>query len=203
MRRVWVLLAALSAVTALGQTNQDAAKPAENKVETVKPAAAKTPDDYKIGAEDILAINVWREPEMSRVVQVRADGRISLPLIGEFEAANATSRELEAKITKQLGSLVTNPQVTVMVQEMRSQKYSITGEVSRPGTYILSPSMTLLDAIATAGGMRDFAKPKKMYVLRRNAEGGNPTKLNVNYRDMLEGKIPALALQARDTVVVP
>ena len=134
---------------------------------------------------------------------VRPDGKISLPLLGEFDAAGATARQLEEKIRKQLETIVTNPQVTVIVQDIRSQKFSITGEVMRPGTYPLSSQMTLLDAVALAGGLRDFANAKKMYVLRRSISG-ETSKISVNYKQVLGGNASQnLVLQARDTVVVP
>ena len=184
------------------QKKSDAAAAAETKAEP--PAAPKgaAGEDYVIGAEDILSINVWREPEMSRVVPVRPDGKISVPLIGEFEAEGSTAKQLEAKILKKLETLVTNPQVTVIVQDIRSRKFSITGEVIKAGTYPLGAAMTVLDAVAMAGGLRDFARPKKMYILRRNADG-TTSRINVNYKDLLEGKIADVNLQSRDTIVVP
>jgi polysaccharide export outer membrane protein len=134
---------------------------------------------------------------------VRPDGKISLPLIGEFEAAGSTAKQLEAKLTQKLESIVTNPQVTVIVQDIRSQKYSIMGEVNRPGSFALTPQMTVLDAVAVAGGLRDFAKPKKMYILRRGPNNSS-TKIPVNYKDILNGAAGQnITLQARDTIVVP
>lgn len=167
------------------------------------PAVSQGGEDFVIGTEDILAINVWREPEMSRVVPVRPDGKISLPLIGEFEAAGSTARQLEAKLAKKLETIVNNPQVTVIVQEIRSQKYSIMGEVNRPGSFMMTPQMTVLDAIAVAGGLRDFAKAKKMYILRRGPNN-TTTKIPVNYKEIMNGSSGQnIVLQARDTIVVP
>jgi polysaccharide export outer membrane protein len=179
---------------------------AQQKVvaDEAKPAASVSQggEDFVIGAEDILAINVWHEPEMSRVVPVRPDGKISLPLLGEFEAAGNTAKQLEAKLVKKLDTIVTNPQVTVIVQDIRSQKYSITGEVNRPGTFPLTPQMTVLEAVAAAGGLRDFANPKKMYILRRGPNNTS-TKIAVNYKQILNGGGENKVLLARDTIVVP
>ena len=196
---VWtaiILLGAVAATAAAQQKTADQAKPAAT-------AASQGGDDFVIGTEDILAINVWREPEMSRVVPVRPDGKISLPLMGEFMAAGSTAKQLEASISKKLETIVTNPQVTVIVQEIRSQKYSIMGEVNRPGSFPLTPQMTLLDAVAVAGGLRDFAKAKKMYILRRGPNNTS-TKIPVNYKEILNGAAGQnIVLQARDTIVVP
>jgi polysaccharide biosynthesis/export protein len=196
---VWtaiILLGAVAATAAAQQKTADQAKPAMT-------ATSQGGDDFVIGTEDILAINVWREPEMSRVVPVRPDGKISLPLMGEFMAAGSTAKQLEASISKKLETIVTNPQVTVIVQEIRSQKYSIMGEVNRPGSFPLTPQMTLLDAVAVAGGLRDFAKAKKMYILRRGPNNTS-TKIPVNYKEILNGAAGQnIVLQARDTIVVP
>jgi len=169
------------------------------------PATAKPADPaYLIGTDDILGINVWHEAEMSRAVPVRPDGKISLPLAGEFQAAGLTPAQLEEAIRTKLQTLMQNPQVTVMVQEVRSQRFSIMGEVNRPGAYPLNGKMSVLEAIAAAGGLRDFAKTKKMYILRR-ANDGTTTRVKVNYKGLMEGKLddPAMTLQPRDTVVVP
>jgi len=168
-----------------------------------KPAVAVAPD-YVIGVEDVLGINVWREPEMSRVVAVRPDGKITLPLLGEFEADGKTPKELEAIIVAKIQTLVTNPEVSVIVQEIRSQKFNVVGEVVKPGTYVLSSRMTVLDAIAVSGGFKDFAKPKKMYILRKRRDG-TAIRIPVNYPKIISGDSPELnvTLETRDTIVVP
>jgi polysaccharide export outer membrane protein len=192
------MLVLASALTGFAQA------PAKEK--TAAPATATSTADaaYLIGTEDILAINVWHEAEMSRAVPVRPDGKISLPLAGEFQAAGQTPAQLEEAIRTKLQSLMQNPQVTVMVQEVRSQRFSIMGEVNRPGAYPLNGKMSVLEAIAAAGGLRDFAKTKKMYILRR-ASDGSTTRVKVDYKGLVEGKVddPAMTLQPRDTVVVP
>jgi polysaccharide biosynthesis/export protein len=205
MRFKWSGVAAFAILLAVAHA-QDA-KP-EKANDPVKPAIEAVADskggaDFVIGPEDILDINVWREPEMSRVVPVRPDGKISLPLLGEFEAAGSTAKQLEGKLVAKLDAIVTNPQVTVIVREIRSQKFSIMGEVNKPGSYPLSGQMTVLDAVAAAGGLKDFANPKKMYILRRLANG-NSQRIPVNYKAVLNGDAGQnIALQIRDTIIVP
>jgi polysaccharide export outer membrane protein len=192
-----MLLGLVSAAAA-----QNAGAPAAKDSEKQESKApAKSGDEFVIGADDILAINVWREPEMSRVVPVRPDGKISLPLLGEFEAAGSTAKQLEARILKALSEIVQNPQVTVIVQEIRSRKFSISGEVNKPGAYPITGTLTVIDAVAMAGGLRDFANPKKMYILRPK-EGGAVTRINVNYKDALEGK-DLIPLLPGDKIIVP
>jgi polysaccharide biosynthesis/export protein len=161
-------------------------------------------DSFVIGNDDVLAINVWKEPEVSRSVPVRSDGRISLPLVGEVEAAGRTPLKLEQDIAAKLKNYVSEPEVTVIVQQINSQKINILGMVAKPGSYPLTSSATVLDAIALAGGFRDFAKKKAIYVLRQNPDG-TQTKLPFNYKDVIKGENLSqnVKLQPRDTIVVP
>ena len=168
-------------------------------------ATAQAHDDsYIIGADDVLAISVWKEPEVSRTVPVRSDGKISLPLAGEVQASGQTPKQLEKDLAAKLQSFISEPAVTVIVVEVRSQKFNILGQVSKPGTYPLASASTVLDAIAVAGGFRDFAKQKSIYVLRQNPDG-TKARLPFNYKEVIKGKNPEqnIKLQARDTVVVP
>src|SRR6185369_460144 len=128
-------------------------------------------DKFVIGPADVLAINVWKETEISRSVPVRSDGRISLPLIGDVQASGRTPRQLQDDISKKLASFISEPDVTVIVQETHSQKINVLGQVGHPGTFLLTDSTTVLDAIALAGGFKDFAKQKQIYVLRQNSDG--------------------------------
>jgi polysaccharide export outer membrane protein len=159
---------------------------------------------YVIGANDVLAINVWKEPEISRSVPVRSDGKISLPLVGELQAGGQTPRQLEQEITKRLQSYISEPEVTIIVTDSRSQKMNILGMVARPGAYLLTSSTTVLDAIAMAGGFKDFAKQKSIYVLRQ-APDGTQKRIPFNYKDVIKGKNPEqnIRLQTGDTVVIP
>jgi polysaccharide export outer membrane protein len=168
------------------------------------PAQSATDESFKIGADDILGISVWKEAEISRSVTVRSDGKISLPLIGELQAAGKTPKQLETEIAAKLKDFVSEPDVTVIVQEIRSQKYNVLGMVMKPGSYPLTKSTTVLDAIATAGGFRDFAKQKDIYILRRNADG-NQKRLPFNYKEVIKGRNSGqnVAVETNDTIVVP
>jgi polysaccharide export outer membrane protein len=160
--------------------------------------------EYSIGTEDILAINVWKEPELSRTVPVRPDGKVTVPLIGEIQAKGLTPNELEANIAKALKSFVANPEVSVIVQEVHSVKFNILGEVSKPGSYPLAKPTTVLDAIALAGGFRDFAKKTKIYVLRVRSDGSRHT-MPFNYKNVIKGKHfeQNVELMPGDTIIVP
>jgi polysaccharide export outer membrane protein len=168
-------------------------------------SASKAHDDrFVIGNDDLLAINVWKEPEVSRSIPVRSDGKISLPLVGEVQAAGRTPLQLEQEIAGKLQTYIAEPQVTVMVQQINSEKYNILGQVAKPGSYSVTLSTTVLDAIATAGGFRDFAKKKGIYILRRSSTGSE-TRIPFNYTDVIKGKNPEqnVKIQPNDTVVVP
>jgi polysaccharide export outer membrane protein len=167
--------------------------------------ASKAPSDsFIIGNDDVLVVHVWKEPDVSRTLPVRSDGRISLPLVGEVQAAGRTPIELEAEIADKLQKYITDPQVTVIVQEIKSEKFNILGQVAKPGAYSLTRETTVLDAIAMAGGFRDFAKQKAIYILRQKA-GGSELRIPFNYKDVIKGKSAGqnIKLEPRDTVVVP
>ncbi len=159
---------------------------------------------FIIGNDDVLAINVWKEPDISRSIPVRSDGKISLPLVGEVQAAGQTPLKLEQEIAGKLKNYISEPEVTVMVQQINSQRFNVLGQVARPGSFVISNSPTVLDAIAAAGGFRDFAKQKSIYVLREKADG-TQARLLFNYKEVIKGVNPAqnVKLQPRDTVVVP
>src|SRR5271157_460711 len=173
--------------------------------DTTPPRVADVqPDGFVIGVEDILNINVWKELEMSRVVPVRPDGMITLPLIGEIKATGLTPIQLQDQISAALRKLLSDPQVTVIVAEVHSLTFNVMGQVLKPGYYPLTRRMTVLDAIALSGGFQPFAKQKKVYVLRTSADG-KQVRLSFNYKDVIKGKRPDenIYLQPRDTVVIP
>lgn len=159
---------------------------------------------YVIGNDDMLAINVWKEPDVSRTIPVRSDGKISLPLAGELQAAGSTPLKLEQDIATKLKGYIAEPEVTVIVQQVNSQKFNILGMINKPGSYVIANSPTILDAIAIAGGFRDFAKQKAIYVLRQNSDG-TQTRIAFNYKEVVKGKNPEqnVKLLPRDTIVVP
>lgn len=176
----------------------------EVAVRSIPPAAKNTPDNFVIGSDDVLSINVWKEPEITRSIPVRSDGKISLPLVGEIQASGQTPQQLEEVISDKLRSYISDPQVTVIVQQINSQKFNILGQVQKPGSYPLIQSTTVLDAIAAAGGLRDFAKKKSIYILRASANGGS-SKIDFNYKAVIDGKHPEqnIKIEPRDTIVVP
>lgn len=207
---VLAAIAVLFSSAAFGaDTKNDSSSPtSQNAVGTQSQAAKDVPEvnasEYTIGTEDVLAINVWKEPEISRVVPVRPDGMVSVPLIGDVQAKSLTPKQLQANIALALRSFLANPEVSVIVQEVRSQKFNVLGEVLKPGSYPLATPTTVLDALAVAGGFRDFAKVKKIYILRVNADGSQQ-KIPFNYREVVKGKSVEqnVVLQSHDTVIVP
>jgi len=168
-------------------------------------AAQSSPNDadYKIGPQDVLRVDVWKEPDISRAVPVRPDGKISLPLLKDVQAAGLTPMELAGVIRDGLKDYLTDPQVTVTVSEINSRRVYVTGEVTRAGAYPLLPKMTVLQILSTCGGFTPFANTKKIYILR--TEKGKQVKIPVNYKDVLSGRSPEnnIVLQPGDTVVVP
>ena len=174
--------------------------PAESKS---APVPATTDPAYVIGPEDMLDINVWKEPDVSRVVPVRPDGRISLPLINDVQAAGLSPQQLAGMVTEKLRKYFNEPQVTVIVTAINSQRVFVVGEVLRAGAFPLIPGMTVLQALSSAGGFTTFADVKKIHVMR--LRDGKHIELPFNYRDVLKGDNPDqnIKLEPGDTVVVP
>jgi polysaccharide biosynthesis/export protein len=170
---------------------------------TIEPAKPHD-DSFVIGNDDVLSISVWKEPDLSRSIPVRSDGRISLPLVGDLQAAGLTPLKLEEDIANKLQPYIAAPEVAVMVQQINSQKFNILGKVAKPGSYPLTNSATVLDAIALAGGCRDFAKQGSIYILRKDPNGGE-SRLPFNYKEVIKGKNTAqnVKLQPHDTIVIP
>lgn len=159
--------------------------------------------EYKIGPQDILRIDVWKEPDISRAIPVRPDGKISLPLLNDVQAAGLTTMELAAAIREGLTKFINNPQVTVTLTEINSRRVYCTGEVSKPGALSLLPTMTVLQALSSCGGFTQFARIKGIYILR--IENGKQVQHPFNYKDVVKGKKPEdnILLQAGDVIVVP
>jgi polysaccharide biosynthesis/export protein len=200
-----LLSSALSAQsTAANKKQASPSEPAATNPQAENAAVKAHDDTFIIGNDDLLAINVWKEPDISRSLPVRSDGKISLPLVGEVQAAGVTPLKLEQEIAARLKSYIDEPDVTVIVQQINSQKFNILGQVSRPGAYPLTNTATVLDAIAIAGGFRDFAKQKGIYVLRQNPDG-TQTRIPFNYKEVVKGENPAqnIRLLPHDTIVVP
>jgi len=158
---------------------------------------------YVIGPEDVLYIHVWKEDALSRSVPVRMDGNISLPLIHEMKAAGLTPVQLEAAITERLKKLYENPNVSVIVMEANSFKVYVSGEVMKPGVYRLRDETTILQIIPMAGGFTDWAKRKKILVIRK--ENGKEKRFTVDYNKAMKGDDPNsnVVLKPGDTIIVP
>lgn len=168
------------------------------------PVTSVNDEKYLIGPGDMLAINVWKDPEISRTMPVRPDGRISLPLIGEIQASGLSTVQLRNAIVQKLERYISHPEVNVSVQEIKSRSFNIIGRVMKAGEYDLPRPTTVIDAIAMAGGFQDFAHVKKIYILR-STDGGAPTILHFNYKQVIKGHDlkQNVDLQPGDTIVVP
>jgi polysaccharide export outer membrane protein len=192
------------AVPALAQKAPE--KPPANSQATSNPQAkpqAASNDTYIIGAGDELSISVWKEPDLTRVIPVRPDGKISMPLLNDVQAAGQTPMQLSAAITQKLSKFMNDPQVTVVVTAINSQRIYILGSVGRAGAYPMLPNMTVLQAISSAGGLSQYAKEKNIYILR--TENGHQTRYPFNYQQVIRGqKVEQnIPLQPGDTIVVP
>jgi polysaccharide export outer membrane protein len=186
---------------AVGATPEPAKAGAEPAVE-VKPAsnaAAVDPKAYVIGAEDVISIRVWREPENSGNFVVRPDGKVSVPLIGEVKAAGLTPEQLSASISEGLQKVMVHPEVTVGVERVNSKKYYIQGEVNKPGSYPLVIDTTVLEALVNAGGFREFANTKKIVILRGS------DRMKFNYHEVTKGKNMEqnILVKNGDQIIVP
>jgi polysaccharide export outer membrane protein len=207
MRKIFSSIAMLMmiAATSLGISAQTASPSGDDA--PAKDATAALPmsvagPTYVIGPADTLHISVWKELELSNTLPVRPDGKISMPLLNDVQAAGLTPMELAASITEKLKKFVADPRVTVVVTAMNSQRYFVTGEVLHTGAAVLLPNMTVLQALATAG-FSQFANTKSIYVLR--AVNGTQQKIPVNYRRLVKGEAmnQNIVLKPGDTVVVP
>lgn len=190
--------------TEKSQAAKNQAPPPANSTTSSTPAPETRGEAaYRIGPQDMLQIDVWKEPEITRQVPVRPDGKISLPLLNDVQAAGLTPMELAGVIGDGLKKYINNPQVTVSVSTINSRRAYVTGEVTKPGAFPLLPKMTVLQALTSAGGFTQFAKIKSIYILR--TEGGKQTRIPFNYKAVVQGKKPEdnIALQSGDTVVVP
>ncbi len=167
---------------------------------TSAPATDAVPPDYRLGAGDKIRVEIYKEPQLSQSLQVRPDGKITMPLIGDLAAAGVTPIALRDLITARMRDYVVNPVVTVMVVETVASTVYVMGEVNKPGTLPLTGPMSVLQALAMAGGFRDFANTKDIRILR-NGPGGVET-LHFNYKDALKGDGQIVYLQRGDTVIV-
>jgi len=197
-----VAAAALSPRVAAAQA--PAVKPAPPApAATTAPAGVAPPADYVIGADDQLTIMFWREKDMSAEVVVRPDGKITLPLLNEIQASGLTPEQLRLKVTDEAKRYVEEPNATVVVRQINSRKVFITGQVAKPGPYMLSSTTTVLQLISMAGGLNEYAKASKIAIMR--SDSGKQARFAFNYKDVIEGKNlkQNIELKPGDTVIVP
>ncbi len=161
--------------------------------------------DYKIGPEDVLEVIVWRNADLSKIVTVRPDGKISLPLVGDIQALGMTTSQVTKRIEARLKEYKESPNVSVVVKEVNSYGVFVLGEVAHPGRYHLKTYATVLQAVSLAGGFTPYAAKNKMVVLRKGPSGGSESRINVRYDDIVAGADSAkdIVLIPGDTVVVP
>lgn len=214
MRKWMYVTAAMSLVSfsicarAQGQARKDIKTESAQVLSAVniksEPLKAATDDpNYSIAPEDVLTIDVWKEPEISRTVPVRRDGKISLPLLNDVQAAGLTPTQLGSAIVERLRATIVHPQVTVIVAQMSSLRVYILGQVNRGGAYPLVPDMTVMQALSIAGGFTPYANVKKIHVIR--TESGTDKMFPVNYKEVSSGRKTEqnIRLKPGDTIVVP
>ena len=197
--RFGILLLLVGLLAGIGSASDSAKKPDANNAG----AATQVDPNYVIGAQDVLSISVWKEPDLSESVPVRPDGKITMPLLNDVQAAGLTPMQLAQSITEKLKKFISAPQVSVIVTTINSQRIYILGEVARPGAMPLLGDMTVLQAISNAGGLSPFANAKGIYVLRN--QGGTEQRLAFNYKKAVKGDAADqnIVLKPGDTVVVP
>jgi polysaccharide biosynthesis/export protein len=207
MKRVMKLacfaLLGLVTISMGAQDHADANAAKAEKASAPEAQAVPTgPADYVIGADDTLRIAVWNEPNLNATLPVRPDGKISLPLLDDVQAAGLTPMQLGASIKEKLKKYVADPRVTVVVTAMNSQRIFVTGEVTHTGPMALLPNMTMLQALSSAG-FTQFANVKSIYLLR--TENGQQVKIPFNYKEVVKGRHPEqnIMLKPGDTIVVP
>ena len=203
---VAALALALGTNTALGQPQGKPAASSPGAPPAVAAAAAAgvaPPADYLIGPDDVLAVVYWREKDLSADVVVRPDGMISLPLLNDVRAQGLTPEQLRVALTTAASKFVEEPTVTVVVKTINSRKVFVTGQVAKPGPYPLNGSATVMQLLATAGGLSEYAKKSKISILR--TESGKSVALPFNYEEVTAGKRLQQNVELRpgDTIVVP
>jgi len=164
-------------------------------------AGVNPPADFVIGPDDVLSIIFWRDKDMSMQVTVRPDGRVSLPLLNDVQAAGLTPADLRAHLVAESKRFIENPNVTVVVQQINSRKVFITGQVVKPGPYPLTAPTTVLQLISMAGGLKDFADRKNIVIVRH--ENAGTSSIRFNYKEIARNLRQDIELKPGDTVVVP
>jgi polysaccharide biosynthesis/export protein len=198
-----------TAPTITPTTTPAATAPAATPTVTPVPGAVMAapgvdmPPEYTIGADDVLSVVFWRDKELTSDVTVRPDGKISLPLLNDVHASGLTPAQLKDRIVEESKKYVEDPNVTVVVKDIKSRRVFITGEVRKPGPYAMTSATTVLQMISIAGGLADYARPEKISIVR--TENGKPVSFRFNYKEVLNGKKLAqnIELKPGDTIIVP
>jgi polysaccharide export outer membrane protein len=211
--RLLILPFVIPGIFLLAQDKDSAGKPSQTALPIVAspaapaimppvPATGAAAESYVIGPSDVIAVNVWKEPTLSGSLLVRPDGMISMPLLGDVQASGFTPLQLADQISAKLKKFVQDPNVSIVISQIHSKVVYLMGEVGKKGPIEMTPGMTLLEAIGSAGGVTDYANVKKMYILRD--EAGKHEKIPVHYKEALKGDSTLdLVLKPGDTIVVP
>ena len=179
---------------------EDRTKPASNAAASAG-IAMFGESEYRLGPEDVIEVFVWKQPELSTTVVIRPDGKISLPLLGDLEATGKTAVQLQEEVTKRLLQYVADPMVNVIVKEVNSPKISVLGQVNKPDRYHIKQRLTVLDAIALAGGFTDFAKRDKVTIIRNS--GPDKLRIQVNLKKVVQdGRGEVYYVEPLDTIYV-
>lgn len=199
---IGALLIAVAPRPAEAQSASSASRPAGQERPAL-PQGVPLPDDYVIGPEDVLTVVFWRDKDMSGDTSVRPDGRITLPLVNDIDAAGLTPEELSERIEESARQYIEDPTVTVVVKQINSRRVFITGMVGKPGAYPLVTPTTVLQLISLAGGLNEFADTNDIMIMR--TEKGQQKALKFNYKDVRRGRNldQNILLKPGDTVVVP
>jgi polysaccharide biosynthesis/export protein len=199
-----VSVALLTGLVLVGSAGaQQAAVKSAPQPAAAPPMGVPVASDYVIGAEDLLQVSIWKNEAMSRTLPVRPDGKISLPLLHDIQAAGLTPLQLRDKIAAALAEFMPNPEVSVTVMEVKSYRVSVLGEVQKPGVLQLKAPTTVMEALALAGGFKDFASPSKIVIFRKDGSG-QTQRLRFNYnRAVGNGGEENVSLKSGDVVVVP
>jgi polysaccharide biosynthesis/export protein len=202
-RTICTVLVVLAPALAAAQRPVPPPPAASNGANTGVAPAIELPRDYVIGSEDVLEVRFWKDANLSREVVVRPDGKIALELLNEVQAAGLTPEQLRDLLATEARRFMEDPSVAVIVKQINSRKVFITGMVEKPGVYPISASMTVLQLISVAGGLKEFAKEKEIVVMR--SDKGTPLAYPFNYQELRKGKRLAqnITLKPGDTVVVP
>lgn len=196
------IILSLASMASFGQ-QKEAIDPAGAAPQMAAALAESSSSSYIIGASDVLSVTVWREPTLSGSILVRPDGMITMPLLGDVRASGLSPLQLSDQVASKLKKFYQDPKVSVVVTQIHSKIVFLIGEVNKKGPVEMTPGMTLLEAISSAGGLTDFANAKRIYILR-NQERGSQLRIPAKYKNALKGDSSAnIPLKAGDTIVVP